>query len=135
MWQNDWGDFVKVIGERLRQGVASDAIASEFGSQTITWTGVLQEKLLDDLAPMVAIGLAEAEIQLTDSSSVRVSELSVPAARDAVSNWQSIPIGTCISFTAILGGNSVFSPVELKRLSSGRVLLMIRLSDGRPVLQ
>jgi hypothetical protein len=133
MWQNDWSEFAKVIGVRLRQGAVPGAVALEFGSQMITWTGVLKEKWLDDLAPMVTIGLAEAEIQLKDSVSVPITELSVPVARDAVSNWQGIPVGTCVSFTAILGGSSIFSPVEVKKLSTGRTLLMIRLSDGRPV--
>ena len=134
-WQNDWNDFVKVLGERLRQGADSEKITAEFGSQLITWTGTLKAQLLDDPAPMVTISLPEAEIRLGDSGSVHLSDLSVPAARDAVSVWQDIPIGTCLSFTAVLGGSSVFPPVQVHRLSTGRTVVMVTLGDGRPSSQ
>jgi hypothetical protein len=132
-WQTDWKTFVDVLAEQLRRGATSEDLAVTFGSKAVAWSGVLTEKLVDELAPLVTIALPEATIALQDSRAVHLSEQSVPVARDAVSAWQAIPIGTALSFTATLGtAHAPFPPVEVVHLCSGRTLVAIRLSDGRP---
>lgn len=132
-WQNSWGRFIGVLTEQLRKGATSEELAQQFGSKSVTWSGVLSEKRLDSLAPMVTIDLPIPRIDLGELGVVNVGEQSVPTARDAVVQWNDIPIGTAVSFTGTLdAGSSPFPPVEVIRLSSGRTLVMMRLSNGRP---
>lgn len=132
-WQRDWKTFVVVITEKLRQRATSEDLASLFSAKPVTWSGVLTEKSIDDLTPLVTIALSPSQIDLGELGIVDLSNQSVPAARNAVAAWDAIPIGTSVTFTAILGaGMSPFFPVQVVRLSSGRTVVMIRLSDGRP---
>jgi hypothetical protein len=134
-WQNDWNTFVRLISEHFRQGIAIDQLNSLLDSQQVIWSGTLTERSIDDLAPCVAIALPAAETDLGDLGSVQVGEQSLPVARDSVSDWQALPIGTWVSFSATLGTPiQGFPPFEVIRLSSGRVLVMIRLKNGRPCL-
>ena len=132
-WQHDWKTFVEMIAEKLRQHATSEELARLFRSKPVTWSGVLTEKLIDDLAPLVTIVMPVAQIDLGDSGVVDLSNQSVPVARNAIADWDAIPIGTAVTFTATLGaGMSPFVPVQVVRLTSGRTVVMIRLSDGRP---
>lgn len=134
MWEKDWNVFAQAVSERLRTGATAAALAAEFDTREITWTGVLLEKSIDDLSPAVTIAVPDTVIDVGNRRSVHIDRLTVPSTWEAAQTWQGIPIGATVSFTAALGDSAVFPAVEVETLPTGRVLLMIRLSEGRPVL-
>jgi hypothetical protein len=132
-WQKNWTRFVKLLGEQLLRGTPDEEIATLFKSPSVMWTGVLTEKKIDDSTRLVTLLLPHAPIDLGNSGLLNLSEQSVSVARDSVIEWQSIPIGTDVTFTAdFSAGQSPFLPLEVIHLSSGRTLVMIRLSNARP---
>lgn len=132
-WQNDWATFVQVLADELRRDAPPTSLSDEFGAKVVRWSGILLEKLLDDLAPTVTIGVSPTQIEVEPHGPIVIGDLSVPARRDAVSAWDGIPIGASVTFTAVLGGRtSPFAPIEVMELNSGRRVAMIRLSEGRP---
>lgn len=132
-WQEDWESFVGVLGQLLRRGATPTELANHFGGKVVTWKGILDEKQLGEMAPCVGIELREMQLDLGPAGIVPVGGQSVPAASGAIADWESIPIGSQVTFSATLGDpQSPFSPVELIHLDSGRVIVMIRLNDGVP---
>ncbi len=132
-WQRDWNVFVDFLAKQLR-GSPNGEIASQFGSKQVTWSGVLVEKSLDELAPIVTIRMPTGAIDLGNLGVADVSDQSVPCARDSVARWDAIPIGAPTSFTAIFRPeDAMFPPVEVKQLTSGRVVVFVGLTDGRPI--
>lgn len=132
-WQHDWNVFVDFLAKQLR-GSPNGQIASQFGSKQVTWSGVLVEKALDELAPIVTIRMPTGAIDLGNLGVADVSDQSVPCARDSVTKWDAIPIGAPTSFTAIFRPkDAIFPPVEVKQLTSGRVVVFVGLTDGRPI--
>ncbi|MFO1044792.1 MAG: hypothetical protein U0941_23720 [Planctomycetaceae bacterium] len=133
-WQNDWKMFVDFLAKEI-QGSSKDRIASQFGSKQVSWSGVLIDKSLDELAPIVTIKMPTGDINLGGLGVADVSNQSVPCARDSVAKWDAIPIGAPTTFTAVFRPkNAIFPPVEVKQLTSGRVVVFVGLTDGRPIV-
>lgn len=130
-WQNDWKMFVDVLADQLQRRVEN--LEAVFAAKSVRWSGVLAEKLLSEPAPMVTVVMPKAQINLGDRGVVNLSDKSLPVAQDAIGDWERIPIGTTLSFTAILGAEgSPFPAVQVKHLNSGRTIILIRLSNARP---
>src|SRR5262245_41383445 len=132
-WQTDWTAFAIELETQLRAYTDSKTLAERFGGKSIQWRGILVAKVFDDTSPFVSIALPEARINLGFLSSVTVGQLSVPISHNSQDHWNRVAIGSEVTFSATLGEEqSPFPPVEFKRLSSGKALLFIRLSNGIP---
>lgn len=132
-WQNDWNMFVDFLAKQLR-GSSKEQLAALFGSKQVVWSGVLAEKSLDELAPIVTIRMPTVAINLGELGVVDIRDQSVPCAQDSVSQWAAIPLGASTRFTAAFRPKkAVFPPVEVKQLTSGRVVVFVGLTDGRPL--
>lgn len=133
-WRNDWTVFVDALGVDLRRGAAPDELRSIYGMQTVRWSGVLREKLLGDFAPVVTVELADARIDLGEPGVVSLGNQSVAVSDDAVGAWDQVPLGNAVTFTALLGRErSLFPPIQVVRLPSGRTVVMIDLIEARPI--
>jgi len=133
-WQQDWSLFVATLADCLRAGDTSEKLAQRFGGKEVTWQGVLDEKNIDGLAPLVGITLPQKEIELGQGRSAILDGLSLPIAAHTIEQWSRLELGTPLTFTAILGpSGSLFAPIEVKILRSGRTIVFIRLADAVPV--
>lgn len=74
----------------------------EFGSRIVTWAGMLTEKPHKNKPPVVTLTVPKSEIKLEESVSVHLDKVYVGSAKDAVSRWGSMSVGTRLSFSAIL---------------------------------
>jgi hypothetical protein len=133
-WQQDWITFAETVAEHLRVGDSPEMLARHFGGKTVTWKGTLDEKSIDELAQLVGVGMTTMKLDLGGGRSAVLDGVSLPIAKDTIDLWRSLEIGSSVTFTATLGSTlSLFPPVEAKHLKTGESVLMIRLSDGRPV--
>lgn len=132
-WQNDWNLFVDFLAKQLR-GSSKEQLAVQFGCKQVVWSGVLVDKSLDELAPIVTIRMPVVAIDIDGLGLIDVHDQCVSCDRASVSEWDEIPLGARLSFTAVFPPkDAIFPPLEVKKLSSGRVLLFVRLNQGRPV--
>jgi len=133
-WQQDWLVFVETVAEHLRAGDSPEMLTQHFGGKTVTWKGTLDEKSIDELAQLVGVGMTTMKLDLGDGRSAVLDGVSLPIAKDSIDLWGSLEIGSGVTFTATLGSLlSLFPPIEAKHLKTGESVVMIRLSDGRPV--
>lgn len=134
VWPHDWNVFVDFLPKQLR-GSPKDQIALHFGSKQVTWSGVLVEKTLDELAPIVTIRMPTGAVDLGNLGVADVRDQSVACARDSITKWDAIPIGAPTSFTATFRSkDAIFPPVEVKQLTTGRIVVFVGLTDGRPIV-
>ena len=129
-WETSWDAFVDRLATSLKEGVGTAELSARFGGRRITWTGIVEGKQLNELSPSISIGLSERLIAFGDRRVATLNGLSLPVRESAVSDWQSVEVGSNIRFTATFVDSSPFPPVEVKNLRSGRTIIMLRLSDG-----
>jgi hypothetical protein len=135
-WQDDWRAFVDALAARIHSGATNEDLAVYFGGKSVTWSGVLDEKSIDELSPQVVISLPPIELAFGRRRPEILDGVCLPIARQSITAWDAIKIGTSVTFTAkLVGGAPVFSPIEVKQLSTGRMIVMIRLKDGELVAQ
>jgi hypothetical protein len=104
------------------------------GGRVVTWSGVLEQKNLDHLSPSVSIDIPEKQVDIGEGRIVTLRGLSLPVAEQAIGDWNSLENGIPVTFTATLGsGGSPFAPIEVMGLRSGRYIIMIRLTDAKPL--
>ena len=134
-WRNDWDVFLKCTTELLRKGVTVDELSKRFGGAEVTWQGVVDEKHLNGLAPSVGITMAQTQVDLGARGIAAFAGLNLPIAEDSARDWEQLIIGSRVKFTAHLvgAGTSMFPPIEIKTLSTGRIILDVRVTGGRPV--
>jgi hypothetical protein len=109
-------------------------LAQQFGGKTVMWEGTLDDTSIDELAPLVGLGMKTKKLDLGGGRSAVLDGVSLPVAKDSIELWSSLEIGNIVKFTATLGStHSLFPPVEAKHFKTGESVVMIRLSDGRPV--
>lgn len=133
-WQDNWEVFVDAVADSLRSGATPEALARHFGGKKVRWTGVLDEKNIDELAALVGIALPEKHLDLGQGRMTTLDGVSLPLATHYVADWNKLEVGTPVTFTATLGSaTSTFPPIELKHLKSGRCVVMIRLTDAIPM--
>lgn len=133
-WQQNWLVFVDALAERIHAGDSPEALARQFGGKTVTWEGTLDEKSIDELAPLVGIGMTMKKLDLGGGRSAFLDGVSLPVAKDSIESWSSLELGSRVRFTATLGSKlSTFPPVEAKHLKTGESVVMLRLSNGRLV--
>ena len=129
-WSCEWPAFVAFISDQMKQGATSDDISREIFAKNVVWTGVLTEKSLDDLAPVVTI---DFPIENEELRNMGLGYHSVPVSRDTVDLWEQIPVGASVTFTAaFVDASAYFPPFEITSLDSGRRVATVRLCDGRP---
>jgi hypothetical protein len=132
-WQENFESFVDALAEKLRGGASEEDLAEHFGGELVNWSGFLYEKDLNELAPAVTIDLPERFMDLGGGRSTTLGGFSLLVAHEAISAWRALPIGGQVKFSARLGSKqSTFTPIGVQRFSSGRVLILVRLADGRP---
>lgn len=131
-WHTNWDLFVDKLTEHLAGGADNDALADHFGGETVCWSGVLQDKHLDRTAQTVHVSMNERHIEFSDGKAATIGSLSVPVADDRVDQWNSIPDGSTVKFSATFVSSMwITQPVEVKRLPSGTIIIFIRLTEAR----
>ena len=133
-WQTSWSIFIDDLARSLRGNENASTLADLFGGRSIEWSGVLVGKRIEPMAPSVNLALPEEQIDFGDGRIATLKSISLPIAESAIVEWQQIPEGTKVAFSALLGsGASPFPPIEITNLRSGKTIVMIRLSEGIPV--
>ena len=130
-WTKDWIAFTDKVASIGQCGEPSEFV-NTFSGATVRWHGVLTEKNLSEPAPSVEIDTAEVSLDLGGGRTASLSGFALPVADREVESWNSVPLGAEVHFEAQFVSSSIpFAAVEVKTLSSGRTLVMLRLTDGR----
>lgn len=135
-WQNNLDEFLNTVAKQLQAGDTVDVLRQRFGGKTIRWSGILDEKTLEEPAPSVDINVPHKVMDVGNGRLAEFAGLSVPVAANTVAAWDAIQIGSRVAFTATLlsPALSPFLPVEVHELRSGRTLVSIGLTGGVPLL-
>src|SRR6516165_3226364 len=83
-WQHNWDRFLSALTNRLQAGETATDLSAEFGGKQVTWTGILDEKRLEGLAPSVGIDVPPRRIDLGQRGSIEFGGLSLPVPNSAV---------------------------------------------------
>jgi hypothetical protein len=133
-WQNDWSVFCDVLSECLESENGIEMIQSRFGTKDVTWSGVLEEKDLGELALGVYIGLPQRHLSFCDGRTAIINGLALPITEDSIPLWKKITDGAGVTFRARMGrSDAVFPAISVKTYKSGRTTVTIALSGGIPV--
>lgn len=133
-WQYDWEAFITTLAEHLEKAGSQNRFNQYLLGKTVAWEGILDDKSIDNLAPTVGIGMPTKIIHLGVNQPAVVDGVSLPIANDSIDLWNALEVGCQVKFTATLGSEaSIFPPIEVINLRTGESIVMIRLSDGRPI--
>lgn len=134
-WQRNWTAFVDLLTEHLHAGTPPEELSRLFGAQEITWRGILEETSIDEIAPLVSIGLPSVTVKWGAGYSVILDGVSLPLASHAIEQWKTIRVGSSIAFTAkFVAANFIFSPIGIDHLKTGESTITIRLTHGVPIM-
>jgi len=111
---------------------AVTACCKEFGGRSITWTGFLEDKSIDDLAPLVQISFKEVTIDLGKGRSAFLDGVSLALNRLNVAEWEGVIEDSQVTFSATFeAAGSPFSAIDIKHLKSGESVILIGLVDAK----
>jgi hypothetical protein len=131
-WQENWDAFLELLSLCVRAKDIEAALAKNFFQKEVRWTGRLDDKNIDPPPPMVEITFGEKTIDFGNGRSTTIDGISLALARENVSAWRPISLGSQVTFTAWFGaGGSPFSPISVKHLKTGESVILIGLSNGK----
>lgn len=131
LWQEDWEQFCNLLNDSFQSGDTVDVINSRLTGKEVIWSGILEGKDIDELAPGVYVELSEKLIRFNDGRVAKINGLALPITAGSVPLWDSIEVGSKIVFNATMGrGKSPFPPVAVKTFKSGKTIVTVKLSNG-----
>jgi hypothetical protein len=133
-WSDNWELFVDELERRAQHGDTTEELAQYFGGATVRWKGIIEHVDIDEPAPGVEIRLPRKVVKLADGGKVSLDGLGMSVSDSAVDNWRALKVGSAVRFQATFAeGTSVFPPVEIKTLKSGRSVILIQLCNAVPI--
>jgi hypothetical protein len=131
-WQGDWSIFVETLQERIQAGDSPEQLAGHFGGKSVTWSGLLEQRPMDDPSESVVIGLTMFVLDLGRGRSAILDGVALPISDESVATWNALDLGCQVTFTAtIRSADAIFPGVQVMHFSTGESVVMVRIDDGR----
>lgn len=108
-WNSNWRSFIKAIDDQLQRGKSPDDIAATFENHRVLWSGVLVEKELHQRRgpPCVFVHMGDFAIKWDDRTfGADGLDLFFGSCAQRIVPWWYVPVGTEITFEAILSRRS-----------------------------
>lgn len=132
-WKTDWETFVGFLGEKLRNGEGNEDLVQIFQSEVVLWSGHIERIDIDKHTSTVRVSMPEATFELPNGKSAHLKNLTLGVGESNQKNWQKVCIGDQVEFSATFyKSTETFPCVEVKTLSSGKLLLFLRLGNAIP---
>lgn len=97
----------------------------------MSWVGKVSEKQLDDELPYVTMDMPPIAIKLSDGRFTTADYLSLGVSDSAVNSWRSVPDGSTVRFTAMIGtGKGPFPAISWAALGGKKGYISIEANQA-----
>jgi len=134
-FDGDWGAFIERIASMLRAGRDEIDISSVFSGCTVRWKGRLREKHLHErYAPGVSFEMCPEQVSLGSGKRLRSDYLFVNVDKEMADQWDAVPVGVDVPFTARLSKQAgPFPEIAISAADDDReAVLMVGAYEGKP---
>jgi hypothetical protein len=130
-WQSDWGAFIRDVASYFDRGSSDVEVSQVFGGRPVCWVGKVSEKQLDDELPSVTMDMPPIDVKLSDGRFTTADYLFLRVSNTEVNAWRSVPGGSTVRFTAMIGiGKGPFPAISWAKLSSQKGFIAIEANQA-----
>lgn len=130
-WRHSWQAFVAQFAELLDQACSNEELAAFFANQEVTWTGVIDEKLLGRAPYGVRMTMKAVPVTLADGRHTIADYLFLRVAKKDVPAWKEADNGKAVTFRAVIPiSDGPFPSLEWADVGEKKGYLSIGIADA-----